>query len=80
MTPPKARTASQRKVSAGSAAAKGRASEPPSPTAGPGLQSLDQATLAELLRRVREIDGGYRAAAEKMGSCTCSPTATGSPT
>lgn len=32
-----------------------------------GLASLDAATLAELLRRLREIDLGYRAAAEKMG-------------
>ncbi|MEO8805980.1 MAG: hypothetical protein ABI433_07855 [Burkholderiaceae bacterium] len=34
---------------------------------GLGLESLDAATLGELLRRLRDIDRSYRAAAEKMG-------------
>ncbi len=32
-----------------------------------GLGDIDAATLAELLRRLRDIDHSYRAAAEKMG-------------
>lgn len=34
---------------------------------GLGADALDAATLAELLRRLRDIDDGYRAMAEKMG-------------
>lgn len=67
MTSPKARAASQRDASAASEAAAVKVSDPKATPSGPGLQSLDQATLAELLRRVREIDGSYRAAAERMG-------------
>lgn len=32
-----------------------------------GLEGVDATTLAELLRRLRDIDRSYRAAAEKMG-------------
>lgn len=32
-----------------------------------GLEGVDAATLAELLRRLRDIDLSYRVAAEKMG-------------
>ncbi len=32
-----------------------------------GLAHVDAATLAELIRRLRDIDHSYRAAAEKMG-------------
>ena len=34
---------------------------------GLGLGDVDAATLAELLRRLRDIDQSYRAVAEKMG-------------
>ncbi|MEO6409302.1 MAG: hypothetical protein ABIO45_11200 [Burkholderiaceae bacterium] len=34
---------------------------------GLGLEGVDAATLAELLRRLRDIDQSYRVAAEKMG-------------
>lgn len=35
--------------------------------AGTSLEGLDGATLAELTRRLRDIDRSYREAAEKMG-------------
>jgi len=38
-----------------------------SPPPGLGLEGVDAATLAELLRRLRDIDHSYRVAAEKMG-------------